>query len=491
MSNTDLTNYNLSVIFMFIGRKKEIAFLNKKYNSPNAEFIVIYGRRRVGKTETISEFCKDKPNLFFSCRECTDIVQRENFSRAVLSFNTPAAEYVTTFNDWGDAFSELAKIESDKKTVVVLDEFPYMCKGDKSIPSILQNLWDHVLSHSNIMLIISGSSVSFIEDELLGVKNPLYGRATGIYKMEPLPFVDAIKFFPNYSEEHKIIAFSILGGIPHYLRQFDPTATLEENVKDQILSKGGVLFDEVEFMLRQELRETSVYNTVIEAIALGNAAFNDIYLKVQIDKPKLSVYLKNLIDLGIIKREFPVLTSSNEKVNVNRGAYRLTDPFFRFWYAFVYNNLSLLEGGGIERVWKRKVQPNLHNFASKAFEEISISYLRELDLQDKTPFEISAIGSWWGNVTHHDENGKPFSSLEEIDILACDEKEKNYIIGECKFRTEAFDLHEFDKLKAKHERKGSIYYYLFSLGGFTDTVKNLAEKEKNIYLIEPSEMVNR
>ena len=149
-------------------------------------------------------------------------------------------------------------------------------------------------------------------------------------------------------------------------------------MKDQILSKGGVLFDEVEFMLRQELRETSVYNTVIEAIALDNAVFNDIYLKVQIDKPKLSVYLKNLIDLGIIKREFPVQTSPNEIVNVNKGAYCLTDPFFRFWYAFVYNNLSLLEGGGIERVWKRKVQPNLHNFASKAFEEISISFIREL-----------------------------------------------------------------------------------------------------------------
>ena len=475
---------------MFIGRKDELAFLNKKYNSSNAEFIVIYGRRRVGKTELLTEFCKEKPTLFFSCRECTDAVQRENFSRAVLSFNTPAAEYVTTFKDWADAFSELAKIENNEKTVVVLDEFPYMCKGDKSIPSILQNLWDHVLSRANLMLIISGSSVSFIEEELLASKNPLYGRATGIYKMEPLPFKDAIKFFPDYTDEEKIIAYSILGGIPHYLRQFDSSLSLEKNVKEHILSKGSVLFDEVEFMLRQELRETSVYNTIIEAIAIGNSAFNDIFLKVQIDKPKLSVYLKNLKDLGIIKREFPVLTNQNEKVNVNRGAYRLTDPFFRFWYAFVYNNFSLLESGGKERVWKRKIQPNLHHFASKAFEEISVSYLRSLDLQDKTPFEISSLGRWWGNVTHYDENGKPFTTSEEIDILACDEKEKSFIIGECKFRNEAFDLHELEKLKAKHERKGEIYYYLFSLGGFTEAVKNTSEKEKNIYLFEPSVMID-
>ena len=477
------------VIVMFIGRQEELDFLNKKYNSSKAEFVVIYGRRRVGKTETISEFCKDKPNLFFSCRECTDAVQRANFSKAVLSFNTPGAEYVTAFDDWADAFAELAKIESNEKTVVVLDEFPYMCRGEKSIPSILQNLWDHTLQHANLMLIISGSSVSFMEEELLGAKNPLFGRATGIYKMEPLPFRDAIKFFPYYSDEEKITAYAILGGIPHYLRQFEPTLTLEENVKEHILSKGGMLYDEVEFMLRQELRETSVYNTVIEAIALGNAAFNDIYLKVQIDKPKLSVYLKNLIDLGIIRREFPVLTNANEKVNVNRGAYRLTDSFFRFWYAFVYNNYSLLQGGGKERVWKRKIQPNLHHFASKAFEEISISYLRELDLQDRLPFEVAAIGRWWGNVTHLDENGKPFTTPEEIDVLASDENEKNFIIGECKFRNEAFDLHELEKLKVKHERKGQIYYYLFSLGGFTDAVVSAAKDEGNIVLIQLSDML--
>ena len=474
---------------MFVGREEELAFLNKRYQSPNAEFIVIYGRRRVGKTETISEFCQDKPNLFFSCRECTDVVQRANFSRAVLSFHTPAAEYITTFDDWADAFTELTKIESPGKTVVVLDEFPYMCRGDRSLPSILQNLWDHTLSRANLMLIISGSSVSFMEDELLGGKNPLFGRATGVLKMEPLPFHDAVKFFPYYSDEEKITAYAVLGGVPHYLRQFEPTLTLEENVKEHILSKGGMLYDEVEFMLRQELRETSVYNTVIEAVALGNTAFNDIHLKVQIDKPKLSVYLSNLIALGIITREFPVLTNRNERVNVNRGAYRLTDPFFRFWYAFVYNNYSLLQGGGKERVWKRKIAPNLHHFASRAFEEISVAYLRKLDLLDQTPFEIAAMGRWWGNVTHYDKSGKPYTSAEEIDILACDEEEKRFIIGECKFRNEAFDWHELEKLKAKHERKGDIFYYLFSLGGFTDAVKEAAETEKNICLIEPSEML--
>ena len=218
-----------------------------------------------------------------------------------------------------------------------------------------------------------------MEDELLGVKNPLYGRATGIYKMEPLPFVDAIKFFPNYSEEGKIIAYSILGGIPHYLNQFDPNKTLKDNIIENILTKGTVLYSEVEFLLRQELREISVYNTVIEAIALGNTTFNDIFLKTQIDKTKISVYLRNLAELDIIRREFLALSGVKENSGSAKGQYYLTDNFFRFWFAYGYSNLSYLERGDAEGVWEDYISNDLHHFASKSFEEVCISYLYEMN----------------------------------------------------------------------------------------------------------------
>ncbi|MFI3229820.1 MAG: ATP-binding protein, partial [Bacillota bacterium] len=299
---------------MFIGRNEELDFLNKCYNSANAEFVVLYGRRRIGKTETLSEFCQNKPSLFFSCRECTDNIQLQAFSAAMLTLNLPHKQYIDTFKDWDTAFSALGDIEGASKQVIVIDEFPYMCKSNASIPSILQNLWDHKLKNSNIMLVVCGSSMSFMENEILSSKNPLYGRATGIYKMLPMPYEEAVKFFPNYSNEDKLLAYAILGGIPHYLKQFDNKLSLKDNIKSKILAKGTVLYNEVEFLLRQELRETAVYNAIIEAIALGNSVLNDIYNKTQIDKPKLSVYIKNLIDLGIVERQFPVLAKTKEQI---------------------------------------------------------------------------------------------------------------------------------------------------------------------------------
>ena len=274
---------------MFIGREQELTFLNESYNSNHAEMVVVYGRRRVGKTELITKFCEDKPNIFYAAKECSDGVQLQSFSKAIVSYAPEQFKFVDNFRDWEQAFSALTDIKTDKKLVVVIDEFPYMVRNNKSIPSILQNLWDHMLKNTNIMLILSGSSMSFIEDEILGYKNPLYGRTTGIYKLEPLPYTDAIKFFPNYSDEDKVIAYAILGGIPHYLQQFDPQKTVEENIKNTILRRGSILYNEVEFLLHEELREPSTYNTVIEAVALGNTEYNAILSKTLIEQRTLSV----------------------------------------------------------------------------------------------------------------------------------------------------------------------------------------------------------
>ena len=313
---------------MFIGRENELKFLSQCYESGNAEFVVLYGRRRVGKTETLKEFCKGKPSVFYSCREYTTEKQLAEFSNALLSWRQDIKAYTDCFSDWDKAFSFIGEMEGDKKTIIVIDEFPYMCKNNPSIPSVLQIAWDTILKDKNIMLILCGSSMSFIEKDLLADKNPLYGRTTGIYKMLPMPYYDAIKFFPDFSDEDKLIAYAILGGIPHYLKQFDPKRSLKDNIIDKILTKGTVLYSEVEFLLRQELRETSVYNTVIEAIALGNTSFNALLTKTGIEKSKLSVYLKNLIELGIVEREFSALSSEKERASSGKGLYNLTDNMY-------------------------------------------------------------------------------------------------------------------------------------------------------------------
>ena len=291
---------------MFIGRKNELAFLEDKYNTPSGQLIVLYGRRRIGKTETLRKFCQGKDHVFYSCTECTDEQQLKAFSTRMLLKDLPAARYIKAFPDWEQALGSISDFPGSGKKLLIIDEFPYMVRNNHSIPSILQNLWDSKLKNENVMIILCGSAMSFIEKNILSEKNPLYGRATGILKMNEMSFYEAIEFFPDYSRQDKLAAYAVLGGIPHYLRQFDRHESIEKNIKMNILQRGSILYSEVEFLMRQELREITVYNTIIEAVALGNTKLNDIFQKTQIDKNKLTVYLKNLIDLGIIRREFSV-----------------------------------------------------------------------------------------------------------------------------------------------------------------------------------------
>lgn len=291
------------------------------------------------------------------------------------------------------------------------------------------------------MIVLCGSAMSFIEKELLAEKNPLYGRATGIYKMTAMGFYDAAKFFPNYSDTDKVLAYSVLGGIPHYLRQFNPNLSVAENIKRNILTKGCVLYSEADFLLHQELRETPIYNSIIEAVALNNTKLNDISTKSLVeDTAKTSVYLKNLIELGIVEREFSVDSKAREKANANRGTYRLTDNFFRFWYAFGFTNYSQLEDGDVEGVYNYVIAPALDQFASYAFEAICKEFVREMQKKNVLPFRYSKMGRWTGKTTIYDHdapNGMRVGETE-IDLLAIDRGEKEYLVGECKYKNEPF-----------------------------------------------------
>jgi len=468
---------------MFIGRETELQFLNNKYKEKKGQLIVLYGRRRVGKTETLREFCKGKQHIFFSCTQSTDRVQLAKFSKQILKEDIPARQYITEFSDWEKAFSAILDLPyGEEKKLIVIDEFPYMCHGNKSIPSILQNLWDAKLRDSNVMIILCGSAMSFIEKELLAEKNPLYGRATGIYKMKEMGFYDAVKFFPDYSSRDKVFAYAILGGIPHYLNQWNADLSVGENIKRNILTKGCVLYSEVDFLLHQELRETPIYNSIIEAIALGNTKLNDISQKSLVeDTSKTSVYLKNLIELGIVEREFSVDTGTKEKANSSRGIYRLTDNFFHFWYAFGFANYSQLEDGDVDGVYEYIIEPALHEFASFAFEDVCREFVREMQKANALPFRYVKIGRWTGRTTVRDENvpNGLRTAETEIDLLGIGRGAKEYLIGECKFKKSPFSYSEYLDTIAKlnaQKQKAKFYYALFSENGFDDKIVKEAEK---------------
>ncbi|MGN0350743.1 MAG: ATP-binding protein [Roseburia sp.] len=477
---------------MFIGREAELHFLNEKYKEKQGQLVVLYGRRRVGKTETLREFCKDKQHVFFSCTQTTDRVQLQKFSKQLLKEDIPAKQYISEFPDWEKAFRSILDLPfGEDKKLIVIDEFPYMCRGNKSIPSILQNLWDDEFKDSNVMIILCGSAMSFMEKELLAEKNPLYGRATGIYKMKAMGFYDAIKFFPNYSDRDKVLSYAVLGGIPHYLRQWDPELPVDENIKRNILTKGSILYSEVEFLLHQELRETPIYNSIIEAVALGNTKLNDISQKSLVeDTSKTSVYLKNLIELGIVEREFSVDLSIKEKANTSRGTYRLMDNFFRFWYAFVFANYSQLEDGDVEGVYEYIVEPMLHEFAALTFEDICREFVREMQKKNALPFRCVKMGRWIGKTTVRDEKSEGGLRIAEteIDLLGISRDMKAYLVGECKFKGRPFTYSEYLDVAAKltpSKQNAKFYYALFSESDFDETLKtNVPKDTVQLYSLE-------
>ena len=452
----------------FIGREEELKFLNEKYMSDRGELIVLYGRRRMGKTELLLEFCKDKPHLFYVCEECTDPKQLIGISKAAGEVIGGNMGRSLSFDDWAAVFSFITDIPAggSGKRLMVIDEFPLAVKNNKSMMSQLQNLWDHVLKDKNIMLVLCGSSMSFIESEVLGEKNPIYGRTTGIMKLEQLSFEDSWQFFPSKDAEEMSLIYSVLGGVPHYLSQFDPDACLRDNIIRNILTKGSPLYSEVEFLLRQGLREVSTYNTIISAVALGNAKLNDIHAKTCIETPKVATYLLNLINLRIMIKELPLDAEAGKVSGLHNGLYKISDNFFKFWYLFIFSNRTELERGRQEDIYELDVEPSLKVHASHVFEDICTEYMRGCNSRRELPFRFLKIGRWW-------------SKTSEIDILAVDKGEKNCIIGECKYKESKAGDKEYRELLGKRPpcRGANVFLYLFSKNGFDDDVIESSKKD--------------
>lgn len=457
---------------MFIGRKKELKYLEDIYESNKAEFITIYGRRRIGKTEILKQFSKNKKCFFYSAKICTDYDQLLAFSEKIIGKGKK-------FESWESAFKHFINISSkDNKIVLILDEFPYMVKGNRGLPSIIQNLWDHELYKSNIMIILCGSSMSFMEKDILSEKNPLYGRMTGIYKIQELSLEESAEFFKKYSKEDIISTYSILGGVPYYLLQFDSCLNLYDNIYNNILNKGRILYNEVDLLIKQELREPQIYYTIVEKIAMGNTKLNEIYNKTLIDKNKIAVYLKNLIGLNIIKKEYPVTEKLKTKVNLHSGIYKLQNNYFDFYFRFVFPNISDLEEGDIGGVFKYEIEPNLNEYVSKNFENICISYLRKQNRLENLSFRIKEIGRWW------DKNN-------EIDVVAYNKK-GDYIFGECKWRNQKVGINVLNQLIKKSEDNFSAKlseYYLFSKSGFTEELLTYEKNHSNVSLVNLDDII--
>lgn len=461
---------------MFVGRERELRVLQGQYNSGKFEFTVIYGRRRVGKTAIINEFVKDKDVIYFTGVESNAKQNLENFSRSIMSYRS-ALPQGSEFTSFQDALDFVFGLAQENRIVLVIDEYPYVAKASKSLASTLQLMIDRYKDTSKLFLILCGSSMSYMEDQVLAYKAPLYGRRTAQLKVQPFEFLEACKYFSKFSAEDRALAYGIVGGTPQYLLQIDDSISIKENIKKIFLDPSSFLFEEPANLLKQEVREPAIYNAIITAIARGSTKLSDISSKVGEDTSVCATYIRNLISLGIVKKETPYGESSGRKT-----IYSIEDNMFRFWYRFVTENTSVISRGAGELAYKR-IEPYLSDHMGPVFEEISKQYLWNALVYGNCPVNFHDLGRWWGT-------NKKTRQQEEIDIMGVQDK-NTALFGECKWTNEKVDLAVLEKLKERGDlfNYNSKYFYLFAKSGFTKGCISKAEEMGNVTLVTYKDML--
>ncbi|MCL2159386.1 MAG: ATP-binding protein [Oscillospiraceae bacterium] len=449
---------------MFIGRNGELESLNERYDSGKYECAVIWGRRRVGKTELITEFVKNKRHIYFTAAEGTEQKNIDILSKAI--FNglhgeiRASAPSFKSFSDCLDYINERAKNE---KLVFVIDEYPYFAASDKSVSSVLQQYIDHKFQHIDFMLILCGSSMSFMEKQVMGDKSPLYGRRTCQYKIAPFDFDGSALFHRNFDKYEKAVIYGITGGIPKYLLQIDDAKDLKTNIIKNFFSPDSLLFEEPNNLLKQELREPALYNSIITSIATGSSKLNEIATKSHMATSACSIYLNSLLSLDIVKKELPLLATPTSRNTI----YRLNDGMFRFWYKFVYDNISAINMRQGTAIYD-EIEDLISDFMGETFEDICKQYLWRENIAGHLPFRFKDCGRWWGSNPQKKEE-------QEIDIMASSKVDRA-LFAECKWTNEKIDGKILDKLmeKASIFDYADKYYMLFSKSGFRDDVKKRA-----------------
>jgi len=456
---------------MFVGRERELVALNKLYESNKFEFAVIYGRRRVGKTALINEFINEKKAIYFMGVESNAKQNLENFSKSIMEFAS-GIETESSFLSFQAAIEYVFKLAEKERIILAIDEYPYLARSSKSLASTLQLLIDKYKDTSKLMLILCGSSMSYMEDHVLAYKAPLYGRRTAQMKLLPFDFEETCRYFKNLSDEDKALIYGVAGGTPQYLLQMDDKLSVEDNIKNTYLNPISFLYEEPTNLLKQEVREPAIYTAIITAIATGSSRMSEISSKVGEDTNVCTNYIKNLMNLGIVQKETPYGEKASRK-----SVYSIEDNMFRFWYRFVLDNNSIIARGAADLVYKR-IEPQLTDYMGKVFEEICKQYLWKQLLSGNCPVEFNSLGRWWGNDPQE-------KCQTEIDIMG--EQDKNTaLFAECKWTNEKVDLGVLETLVKRSNLFSykTKHYYLFSKSGFTKGCIDKANEMGNVRLIE-------
>lgn len=464
---------------MFFGRERELSDLEAIYAQDRFQLFIVYGRRRVGKTTLLNEFCKDKDAIFYSSEQSSPKLNLDKFSELVFLHYGETS--LSPFSSWENALTYICTRQENRRLILVFDEFPYLVRKNRVLLSNLQHIIDHRLQSSKLFIILCGSYMGFMEKEVLGAKSPIFGRRTGQLKLQPFTYQTSLRFMEGFSNEDKLNLYGAFGGTALYLSQIQPKVGFETNIKSSFLRVTAYLYEEPLLLLRQEVQEPGIYSAVIEAIASGYTKSNEIATKIGEEPAKCLKYINTLCELGIVYKETPF----GEKQTARKTIYGLSDLMFRFWYRYVFANRTLLETGAMEAVWKQRILPDYSTYMGLVFEQVCRDYLLNQNRHGKLPFLFTSIGRWWGTDPKTRQN-------EEIDLIA--NEGKDYLIGECKWRNEPMDMPILNRLREKADifcaKRKKTWFILFSKSGFTQSVKETAARDESVILVDLKDIMD-
>lgn len=469
----------------FLGREKEILDLEKEYTRDGG-FVVIYGRRRIGKTTLIKQFIKSKTAFYFLATKEVESQSMKRFAGVIARTTGNSVMQKAAFSDWLDLFQAVADYKPNEKKVLVIDEFPYLVKVNDSFPSILQNAWDEILKDSNVMLILCGSLISMMKKHALSYESPLYGRRTAQMRIAPLPFTTVYEN-QKLSFEEAAEQYSITGGVPKYMEFFSDGQPLYEQIKENVFSKNGFLYEEPNFLLTDEVQVPTNYFSIIKVIADGNHKLGTIAGILGLETSALTPYLKTLSELGFTEKQVPVTEKNAEKTR--KGLYFISDNFLRFWFRYVYPYKGELELDNTQISLDELDKDFKEKFVAFAYEDICKEIFARLCSDKAIDFTPSKIGSYWLN----DKSGNT-----QIDVMAVDAVNKRLFAGECKYHNQPIDADVYFELVKKVDNSSEIksafkgytvIYGVFSKSGFTSRMTDISNSNPNLFLINETSIV--
>ena len=453
---------------MLLGRTTELGYLNNYYDRDGSQILIVYGQKHIGKTALVKEFMKDRPGYYYLARACSEREQAYQWGRQL----THDGYVVEKFHTFQEIFEKLAHRVTGKK-VLVIDEFQNIVRASDNFMKELVTFVHSQWNRDDVMVILVSSSIGWIENSMITRIGEAAYELSGLLKIKEMPFADLVERFPNFRIEECVEAYAILGGIPGLWNQFDDRLTIQQNICRNILDCNSFLFEEGERILTEQLREPGVYNTIMASIAAGNYKLNDLHQHTEFSRAKISVYLKNLIELELVEKVFSYDTAGKE--NVQKGIYRISHPFVDFYYTYMYPHLSDLQMLSVGEFYNHYIMRDFRRYVSGYFKQVCRQHLARLGDRHRLPINCGTIGEWIGKVG-------------SLDIIAQDEEGRT-LIGLCNWeKPMTYEDYENLLLYAKKAKINADYIYMYTAFRFDEKLNLEAKVKSNLKLVQISDL---